>query len=247
VDIVTFFTTQWNVLVANPSAFLACASISAGVGFTAAKLFYSTQADVAKSRLEAARDDLARLEKDRAERDKELTHVKSEVSALRADFERGPRITVGPQPPVNPRAGDLFVEVKETSVGRVPSAELFSSPPTGSLAEAFAKARKTGRPIFLVVYDPNHPTRSRLAFTLGHFLEYETTRKLVAEHFESAVVPISDPDAKVLIPRDDPLEKPRWIVMTADGEQIHSEGLYANPDVGLKRTREIIAIADARQ
>lgn len=212
-----------------------------------AKLFYSTQADVAKSRLEAARDDLARLEKDRVERDKELTHVKSEVLALRADFDRGPRITVGPRPPVNPRAGDLYVEVEESSVGQVPCSELFARPPAGSLVEAVANARKTGRPIFLVVYDPNHPTRSRLAPTLGYFLEYETTRKLVAEHFESAVVSASDLEAKALIPRDDPLEKPRWIVLTAEGKQIRSEGLCANPDEGLKRTREVIAIVEAQE
>jgi hypothetical protein len=247
VDIVTFLTTQWNALVANPSAFLACASISAGIGFAVAKLFYSTQAEVAKARLEAARDDLARLEKDRAERDKELAHVKSEVSALRSDFDRGPRITVGPRPPVNPREGDLFVEVEGSSVEQVPGAELFARPPAGSLVEVTTSARKTGRPIFLVIFDPSHPTRSRLAFTLGYFLEYETTRKLVAEHFESAVVPASDTDARALIPPNDPLERPRWVVMTADGKPIRSEGLYANPDEGLKRTREVIAIVESKQ
>jgi hypothetical protein len=235
-------TTQWQVILANPLAFVACAVAFSGAGFGVGKLFYSTQAEIAKDRLEAARDDLARLEKDNASRAQELRFAKSEVSALRADIDRAPRIKVVSELPKSPGVDDLFIESEASAP--VPSAELFLRPPSGTLEEALAKAKESQKPVFLVIYDAAHPTRSKLAFTLGYFLEYQTTRKLVDEHFEPAVVPVSDPTARALVPADDPLERPRWVVLTRNSRVLRSEGLYANPDVGLERTREAIAVAD---
>ena len=244
VDVASFLTTQWQVILANPIAFVVCAVAFAGAGFGVGKLFYSTQLEIAKGRLEATRDDLARLEKNKASQGEELSFVKSEVAALRADIDRAPRITVASEPPKNLRVGDLFIEVEACSPDTVPSAELFLRPQSGTLQEALAKARESRKPVFLVIYDPAHPTRSKLAFTLGYFLEYQTTRKLVDEHFETAVVPVSAPDARALVPAEDPLERPRWVVLMPDARVLRSEGLYANPDVGLERTREVIAVAD---
>lgn len=235
-------TTQWQVVSANPSAFVACAVTFFGAGFGVGKLFYSTRTEIARDRLEAAPDDLARLEKDKASRTQELAFVTSEVAALRADIYRAPRITVASEPPKNPRVGDLFIELEASTP--VPSAELFLRPPAGTLEEAIAKARESRKPIFVVIYDAAHPTRSKLAFTLGYFLEYQTTRKLVDEHFETAVVPVSDAAARAIVPADDPLEKPRWVILTPDSRVLRSEGLHANPDVGLERTREAIVVAD---
>jgi hypothetical protein len=114
------------------------------------------------------------------------------------------------------------------------------------VSEALALAATDRKPVFLVVYDPAHPTRSKLAYSLGCFLEYQTTRKLVDAHFVVALVPSTEPGVAGLVPPDDPLEKARWVVLTARRRVLRSEGLYANADEGLKRTREAIATYEER-
>jgi hypothetical protein len=105
------------------------------------------------------------------------------------------------------------------------------------LAKEIASAKKM--PIFMVVYDDNHPTKSKLNFSLGYFLEYDTTKRLVRDHFVQVVQPLS-PDVVQYIPADDPLENCLLVVLSPSGTIIRREGVYANPDEGLKRTRELI-------
>jgi hypothetical protein len=134
VDVASFLTTQWQVILANPIAFVVCAVAFAGAGFGVGKLFYSTQLEIAKGRLEATRDDLARLEKNKASQGEELSFVKSEVAALRADIDRAPRITVASEPPKNLRVGDLFIEVEACAQRRaVPSTSVWNA--AGSTCE----------------------------------------------------------------------------------------------------------------
>lgn len=234
---------QWEAILANPLAFVSCAGVCFAAGFAFGKLFYGTQTEIAKERLESARDNLALLEKEKASQFQELSHTKAEVAALRSDIDRAP-VTSRPT-----SVGDTAVLTKSpTQLDRlspvvVPSGDLFLRPPSATLQDALAKAKQSQRAIFLVIYDAEHPTRSKLAFTLGYFLEYQTTRKLVDEYFEAAVAPVSSLPDKALVPPEDPLEKPRWVVLAPDGRVIRSEGLYANPDVGLERTREVIANA----
>ena len=141
------------------------------------------------------------------------------------------RVSV-PQPPVH----------GATQSGRHP---FFIREPYATIPDAQEKARKTGKPIFLVIYDQEHPTLSKLYYSLGCFLDYFTTKKLVDDHFVSALVPVSSIGARDLVPPDDPLEKALWVVLNAKGEVIKREGVYANPDEGLKRVRQVIASSDA--
>ena len=94
--------------------------------------------------------------------------------------------------------------------------------------------------MFAVIYDEKHPKQSKLNFSLGYFMEYHTTKKLVDEYFVTVLLKASDKEANKLIPEDDPLENCLWVVMKADGQIIRREGVYANPDEGLKRVREVI-------
>jgi hypothetical protein len=208
---------------------------------------YGTVAAVTKERLEAARDDLARLERRKADEIQDATFLRAEVAALRADVERAPRITVSEAPPKNGmgKDGDIHFQVEPSQqVENCPSAEMFIHAPVHSVKAALDQAAFSKKPIFLVIYDPAHSTQSKLAFSLGYFLEYQTTRRLVDEHFVSAVVPVTDTNARPLVPEDDPLENARWVVLRPDGQVLRTEGLYANPDEGLKRTREVIAVAE---
>lgn len=92
----------------------------------------------------------------------------------------------------------------------------------------------------MVIFDPAHPQRSKLNFALGYFMEYQTTKRLVDEHFVPIVGPSSGPQLSALVPEDDPLELCLWVVLNPAGDILRREGVYANPDEGMKRVREVI-------
>ncbi|WP_392886860.1 hypothetical protein ACF6ZU_21735 [Pseudomonas migulae] len=123
----------------------------------------------------------------------------------------------------------------------------FIEEPKRTVKEAVDTSRTTGKPIFLVIYDENHPSKSKLYYSLGYFMEYHTTKKLVMDHFIPALVPQSDKDAAALVPPDDPLENCLWVVLDQDGVIIRREGVYANPDEGLNRVRAVVKELGAPQ
>lgn len=125
-----------------------------------------------------------------------------------------------------------------TQSGRQP---FFIGEPFDKLLPALVEARQRSMPVFLVTYDPRHPTKSKLHYSLGCFLDYFTTKRLVEDHFVTALVPATDPDVAPLVPEDDPLENSLWVVLSPDKEVLRREGVYANPDEGLKRVRQVIA------
>jgi hypothetical protein len=71
-------------------------------------------------------------------------------------------------------------------------------------------------------------------------MEYETTKRLVDESFVALVGPSSDPALSELVPEDDPLESCLWVVLDLSSSIIRRERIYANPDEGMKRVREVI-------
>lgn len=121
----------------------------------------------------------------------------------------------------------------------------FLRPPHDDLDVARAEAAERGLPVFAVVFDAEHPTLSKLEFSLGYFMEYQTTKRIVDQHFVAAVGPSSDPAFGALVPSDDPLELARLVAFKPDGEIIRSEGVYANPDEGMKRVRAMVEATDA--
>jgi hypothetical protein len=119
--------------------------------------------------------------------------------------------------------------------------QFFLRPPHDSLESAKAEAAARGVLVFVVIYDPEHPTHSKLDFSLGYFLEYQTTKRLVDQHFVAIVGASEDPALRALVPEDDPLELCLWVVMTASGIILRREGVYANPEEGLRRVRAIVS------
>lgn len=117
----------------------------------------------------------------------------------------------------------------------------FIREPHTILQDAQAEATERGLLLFVVIFDAAHPTNSKLNFSLGYFMEYQTTKRLVDEHFVAVVGDRSKPDLAALVPADDPLENCLWVVLDRNGKIIRSEGIYANPDEGLKRVRAVIA------
>ena len=130
-----------------------------------------------------------------------------------------------------------------TQSGRSP---FFISEPFRGLQEAKDASRRTDKPIFLVIYDEEHPSKSKLDYSLGCFLDYFATKKLLEQHFVCALLPASAPGVRDFVPNDEPLENALLVVTNAAGDVLRREGVYANPDEGLKRVRAVIAqLADA--
>jgi len=110
-----------------------------------------------------------------------------------------------------------------------------------NLREAIAASRESNKGVFLVIYDNEHPTNSQLNHALGYFTEYELTKRLINEHFVQAIVSSNDPEVQQYI-SDYHMEKCLLVVMDAKGKILRKEGVYGNPDVGLRKVREDISI-----
>lgn len=119
-DIAKFLTDYWSLVVGTPVPFSACATLSGIAGFTIARTLYVAQADNARShaevsntRLELARDDLARLERTNSEGEKHRSHLRIEVAALRADIAQSPQIVTGKGlPPEGLAEGTLYLRLE---------------------------------------------------------------------------------------------------------------------------------------
>ncbi len=118
----------------------------------------------------------------------------------------------------------------------------FLRQPHTRLEDALAEAKVRKLLVFLVIYDSLHPKNSRLDYSLGNFMDYETTKRLVDTHFVPVVGVSSAPLHASLVPEDNPLELALWVVLDCEGRIVRREGVYANPDEGLKRVRSVIAL-----
>jgi hypothetical protein len=133
------------------------------------------------------------------------------------------------------------VEVPRSPDPQRISNKFFLRKPHSILDEALKEAKQRGLLLFVVIYDPEHPSHSKLDHALGYFMEYQTTKRLVDQHFVPVVGRSDDPAFSALVPEDDPLELCLWVVLDGDGNIVRREGVYANPDEGMKRVRAMIA------
>lgn len=117
----------------------------------------------------------------------------------------------------------------------------FLREPHADLATANTEAVARKLPLFVVIFDPDHPSHSKIDFSLGCFMEYQTTKKLVDQHFVAVIGASKLAEFAALVPNDNPLENCLWVVLTTSGEVLRCEGVYANPDEGLLRVRSVIA------
>lgn len=119
----------------------------------------------------------------------------------------------------------------------------FLRQPHSDLESALAEATARNALVLIVIYDEDHSQRSQLNYCLGYFMQWETTKRLVDEHFVCVLGPSSSPVLGALVPEDDPLEECRLILMNSSQKVILSEPVYANASVGRERIRA--AIKDA--
>lgn len=66
------------------------------------------------------------------------------------------------------------------------------------------------------------------------------TKRLINQHFIQAIVPSSSAGALKYIPDNYHMENCLLVVLDKKGQMIRQEGVYPNPDEGLKRIRQDI-------
>ncbi len=132
-------------------------------------------------------------------------------------------------------------ETANTEPSSESDSRFFKGKVYSDIKQAEKLSQKHNKPMFIVIFDKLHPKLSKLGYSLGYFMEYETTKRLVHDNFIQVLTDSETPGAKELIPVDDPLENCLLTVVSPDKDIIRQEGVYANPDEGLKRVREIIA------
>lgn len=237
-NILELLFDNWRLVQASPVAFAICAALFLLLGDWLASLVYKKKLKLSKARLQAVRDELAHLESVLSDERDEHYFYRAEAGALSADIERLSAILEGENEADKSAIDKQIARKVQTSV--LLSATLFVRQPEHSIVAAMKKAALMDKLVFVIIYDAAHPTKSNLSYALGHFLQYQTTRKLVDKHFICVLAERSDETAKTLVPLDDALNHCRWIVLNAAGEVLRSESLYADPDEGLKRTREVL-------
>jgi hypothetical protein len=106
--------------------------------------------------------------------------------------------------------------------------------------EAQNESRKQNKPLMLVIYNASSPQKSKLSYSLGYFMEYETTKNIVRDFFITAIVDSKNGGVSEYIPEDNYLDNCLMVVLAPDNTIIQREGVYANPDEGLKGVRMIL-------
>jgi hypothetical protein len=123
--------------------------------------------------------------------------------------------------------------------------DFFDGTASTSLEKAKELSKKSGKPVFAVVYSPTADRTPGMrqsgssSWALGYFMELPQTRALLRDNFEVALVTIKQPGVTEVLGNILPA-KPWLVVLTPDGDVMEKQEIYANPTVGLKIVTEIL-------
>ena len=106
--------------------------------------------------------------------------------------------------------------------------------------EALKAAKLNNKGLFIVIYDKEHKTKSQLNYALGSFTRYEMTKRLINDYFIQLILQSDDFAIKKLIPENYHMENCLLIILDSKENIITQEGVYANSDEGLRRTKQAI-------
>lgn len=138
-------------------------------------------------------------------------------------------------------AKEILLKIKSIEKNESESTtDYFKGEVFNDLDKAKKISKKKNKPLFIIIYDKNHPTKSKLNHSLGYFMEYEATKKLVNKNFIQVLIDSDKPNIHKLIPTENPLENCFLVIMDPDGKILKQEDVYANSSEGLKRTKKLI-------
>ena len=116
----------------------------------------------------------------------------------------------------------------------------FLREPHGSIHEALVEAKARSLPVFVVVYDREHPLRSSLDYYFGNFMSWHATKRLVDQHFVPAIGDLNDPGFHAIVPSGDPMEQCRWGLLDSDGKLLQGGRVHGNPSDSYELIKKLV-------
>lgn len=230
-----FIQKNWVFLSKNPEIFFVFGVLCFGLGAKIVSWIDSKRIDVFQERLAAKDDQIDRLKNDIINLD-EIPRLREQIAAMKSEWKNASEVDYSGIYKKASTSIDATAVIGPIDFFK----SLFKSKIFTNLQDAQELAKKHKKPIFVIIYDSNHPTNSKLKYSSGYFLEYKTTRDLIERTFIIALLKSDSPGVAEFVPTDDPLENCRWIVFGKDCQILRSEGLYANSDEGLQRTKAVV-------
>lgn len=116
----------------------------------------------------------------------------------------------------------------------------FGSAPGRDIDAALKRAQKENKRVLVAVYDSKDDYNNQ-GLQIKYFTDLAETKKLLKEHF---IVVLLDRNHKDLAKYSGGinLERPHYILLSSTGSKLKDDTLCANPEDGLRRTKEIIAL-----
>ncbi len=116
----------------------------------------------------------------------------------------------------------------------------FGSVPGRDLDSALKRAQKENKRIFLAIYDPKGDYNDQ-GLQIKYFTDLEETKKLLKDNFVVVLLARTHKDAAKYIGAMN-TERPRYILLSSTGNKIKDDTLAANPEDGLRRIKELVAM-----
>ena len=115
----------------------------------------------------------------------------------------------------------------------------FGSVPGRDLDSALKKSAQTGKRVLLFYWNSKEKS-AYPGLDMKYFAELEETKKLIKENFILVLLDRDHKDAKPYLA--DNTEKPRYVLIGSDGKAIKEGPAAENPEWGLKRVKELVAM-----
>ena len=116
----------------------------------------------------------------------------------------------------------------------------FGVVPARDLDSALKRAEKDKKRVFLVFWNSKEKGNNP-GLDIRYFAELQETKKLLREHFVLVLLDREHRDVKRYIPQGN-IEKAQWVLIGAGGRVVKQAAVYANPDVGLRTVKELVAL-----
>ncbi len=115
----------------------------------------------------------------------------------------------------------------------------FGTAPGRDLDAALKRAAQTKKRVLLFYWN-SKDKGAYPGLDMKYFAEMEETKKLMKDNFIVVLLDKDHKDAKPYLASN--TEKPQWVLIGADGKTIKTESAAANPETGLKKVKELVAL-----
>jgi len=104
-----FFAENWSVIASNPQVFFLFFILTVATTYIVTGHLLGSGLTATKERLEAAKDEITKLENDNDELKSQLSIHDVDINELKNAFSAQPKITVSKDEPKESKDGDIWV------------------------------------------------------------------------------------------------------------------------------------------